>query len=620
MVLFGLLTFINGLHGPFLIDDRAFFDQEGVDWQAVAKAFLPHGTRSAYYRPIADAFPLLNHMLFGEHTFGYHLVNLLLWVLAAFCLYIFLRRLFACEAAAFWASLFYLVHPINGVAVNYVTASVFSLEVIFMLLSLHFLCRPLLCTVFFILAMMCHESAIALPLYALALTWITRRCSVKEALQSAVPLFIAAALYFAFLCRAGGGGIFFNFIHTAGALSYLASLVSLVAWYLSRLVYPEGITLMRACLPVTGAAIGIWFGIFIFSVVAGAGLCYFWRRRPARLLGLAWLTIGFMPMIVAAAVTPAQGILIEPHWFIFSVAGFFMLLGDTVAPSQSAPQWQKTLLAVALALVWILSSWGYNKVWSNEPWYCEVWNIYNPDYKPSAFFLANAYTEHGEYDKARSYYRQCLMGRRKDWIVYTSIGHIDAMQGKMKDAEENLKHALTIEPRGLEAWLQLAMLYEQEQRLDLAAASLAKAQALNPKDSRVLRHMAEDNGRQGKYEISNDLFSKANALLPCGNKIMTGWLRMAIASRDKDLRLGVARRAAACSSNPAVLTMAGSVFGFYGFYDKALPLFDKALSIDPRFSDARVEAAKWRVKQTNTLPGSVLTGRLPGSVQVKHER
>ena len=34
---------------------------------------------------------------------------------------------------AFLTGLFYLIHPINGIVVNYISASVFALQVIFML-------------------------------------------------------------------------------------------------------------------------------------------------------------------------------------------------------------------------------------------------------------------------------------------------------------------------------------------------------------------------------------------------------------------------------------------------------------------------------------------------------
>ena len=56
-----------------------------------------------------------------------------LFVLAASSIYLLIGKISGNDNLAFLTGLFYLIHPINGIVVNYISASVFALQVIFML-------------------------------------------------------------------------------------------------------------------------------------------------------------------------------------------------------------------------------------------------------------------------------------------------------------------------------------------------------------------------------------------------------------------------------------------------------------------------------------------------------
>ena len=54
-------------------------------------------------------------------------------------------------------------------------------------------------------------------------------------------------------------------------------------------------------------------------------ICQVCQRKNNANLPLVWILIGFVPVYLAAFRVPDVGALIEPHWFIFSSIGFFIL-------------------------------------------------------------------------------------------------------------------------------------------------------------------------------------------------------------------------------------------------------------------------------------------------------
>ena len=63
----------------------------------------------------------------------YHLLNLFLFALMSLLIYLVIGKVAANYHLAFLTGLFYLVHPINGILVNYISASIYAFQMIFML-------------------------------------------------------------------------------------------------------------------------------------------------------------------------------------------------------------------------------------------------------------------------------------------------------------------------------------------------------------------------------------------------------------------------------------------------------------------------------------------------------
>ena len=293
LFLLGLTAFANSLGNPLLIDDHAFFEQ-----RSHFSAGIFQQKDGKYYRPLAELIPFAWYELFHNNVTAYHTANLVLFCLAGFGVYLFLRRLGASYLVALLASAFYIIHPVNGFAVNYITASVYPAEVIFILFSLYLILnrhserseeslkgliwlrsfaslRMTLACFFYLLSSCCHETAIAVPFYAFLLVFIYsdqkgvgKKC--QDAWGKVWPLFVTMFLILIFRT------VYSPLQQTILSMipefhmnfwQYLATWTMLLVWYLSNLFYPAHVVLIMIHQPLT-SGIACW--IFVFVVLVGS--------------------------------------------------------------------------------------------------------------------------------------------------------------------------------------------------------------------------------------------------------------------------------------------------------------------------------------------------------------
>ena len=361
LLLMGFLTYSNSLHSNFMMDDESFFDERMKNVKFLYYNFIPDKDqylgingrqRSLCYRPLNDAPVMILHLMFKDQPFGYHLVSLFLYCLASFIIYLFCFTVFKDFLLAILTSIFYLVHPINGVAVNHIVAIGFPLQVIFMTLSLlcfylkiedrrgkreegrraiSFILHPffffflpssfflLSSLFFFLLSLMCHETAAFLPLYILTFLFIVEKAKRKDVLLKSIPFFITLFVYLLFRLKFSSLTILMTHLPGTrlGFFNYIASLTKLISWYLSKLISPQGIVLTWVT-PVVRENLLAWLigflsllGFFIFLTVR------YKKNNPSALLGLSWLFLGFLTISYASGISPKAELVMEPHWFIF---------------------------------------------------------------------------------------------------------------------------------------------------------------------------------------------------------------------------------------------------------------------------------------------------------------
>ena len=350
----GFVVYANSLRSPFMLDDYGFFNQ--FQGSSILSHFSPDPQR-AYYRPLAHVVPHLNYLVFKMNPVCYHMVNVLLLSLAAWSVVLLLSMVMA-GRLALAAGILFLVHPINSIMVNYITASVFAVQIMCMCLALYCMTlsfpRVLIGNLFFILALLCHETSFMIPFYGVLLC-LMREMNLKKALNITKWLWLTLVLYMLF--RAFNAPLSKSLFHSIAinGLSLgesLASVLQLLSWYIQKLFYPVGIFLMWSK-PFVHQASVYWLTIGLVCCVAlGVGLCYLWRvKQQAVLLFILWFLIGLLPVFLGAFATPYMGALLEPHWFIPATVGLFAASVLLVSHLVQKFLWQHIIFAVVFGIL-----------------------------------------------------------------------------------------------------------------------------------------------------------------------------------------------------------------------------------------------------------------------------
>ena len=167
-------------HGYFVVDD--FLWLHIANWQSVADSFV--GSQGAHiaYRPIFRLSTYIDALLFGRNPVPWHIENVIMHTANALLLYATLQALRLPLSAAAAAALLFVLAPLSGESVNWISGRTTLLCAFFMLLSvwrwtvaLDRRGRPYAATIWMALAAACYEAAVVIPLVLLCLIPIARR-------------------------------------------------------------------------------------------------------------------------------------------------------------------------------------------------------------------------------------------------------------------------------------------------------------------------------------------------------------------------------------------------------------------------------------------------------------
>jgi len=385
-----VISYGNCFNHDFLLDDHnLLFNAGGLEHREWSGTFFTESFRG-FYRPMGVVFLKLAYDMSKRNPNGYNIVNLILFGLIGVLFYWMLRQLFQAPTCAFLASCFYCAHPINNMLVNYKTAGMLSLFVIFLQLGMitffTYLGRQrrgfyLLSLGFYLLGLLTHEMSMMLPVYILVASIFLQKTSLKRAVFLCLPYlgcFILYLLVRSVISDLRPVDTLFRMKISFG--SCIASLMPLLIWYLSKLVVPYKIIFLLDGLVIKEDVL-IWNILFVLIVIAVLYLCFFkWKKGP-QAFGLALFVSGFIPFVAASFIYTRwfRTVIIEPHWFAFSSIGFFILLTHGLMSFRKKNKdrlWQVSIILLIMCLS--LLTRRHNLYWRDEKTFCTYWLSVNP--------------------------------------------------------------------------------------------------------------------------------------------------------------------------------------------------------------------------------------------------
>ena len=197
-----LLTYAPALHGDFMLDDDRYLTNTPLIASADGLYRIWFTTEALDYWPMAYTSFWFEWRLWGRHPLGYHVVNLALHVSITLLLWLVLRRLSI--PGAFLAALLFSIHPVNVVAVAWISQRKTLLAALFLLLSILCFLREekrrgvgeqglgrwyWLSLFAFLLAALSKISVVSMPLVFLLIVWWLRGQITRVDLLRSLPYF-----------------------------------------------------------------------------------------------------------------------------------------------------------------------------------------------------------------------------------------------------------------------------------------------------------------------------------------------------------------------------------------------------------------------------------------------
>ncbi|HEY3820186.1 MAG TPA: hypothetical protein VGL81_23640 [Polyangiaceae bacterium] len=407
----------------------------------------------AYWRPLVTASYVLDAQWSGAQPWGYHATNVVLYAIASALVLALLRRFGLGRGVALAGALVFAVHPALASAVAWIPGRNDSLLAVMALASWVLLRerRWAAHLVFFALALMTKETALALPvLWGVELVGGQGRRERARWLVAAGWLALVAAR---FLVHPGAPH--------ATAAELLANL-PVVPIALGKLVLPVKPTVLA----VVGD-LSVWPGAAAAVALAVAA----WRLPRARRRVLAFGALAFLLFLAPALAVP--GTLVLDQRFVLPALGVLVVAGEIVRALRPEPRVLAAFAGVGVAALALVTV-GFEGSFREPLAFAREAVAGSPRSPLAHFCLGQVEQRAGKDDRALVEYRTALsLGPAE--VVHNDIAVIAMKDGHWADAEAELRAELALNPGYATAEYNLAIVLRREGRRAEACDAVKRA-------------------------------------------------------------------------------------------------------------------------------------------------
>ena len=573
-----LIAYLPALPGTFVWDDAGHVTRpELQSLDGLRRIWLEPGATQQYYPLLHTAF-WMEHRLWGDSVFGYHLLNVALHLAAAFLVVAILRRL--AVPGAWLAGFLFALHPVAVEAVAWISEQKSTLSAFFYLSAvLAYLSfdatrrrsRYFLALALFVLALLSKTVTATLPAALLVVLWWRRgRLEWRRDLVPLLPWLALGAAAGLFTARVeqryiGAQGASF-------ALSFLdrCLLAGRAVWfYLWKLAWPANLIFTYPRWRVDPAA--WWQYLFPLALLAlGAALFALARRRRGPLAAFLFFTGTLFPALGFFNVYPFLYSYVADHFQYLASLGILALAASVIATRPFARY-------TSVALVLVLG--------------------------------ALTFRQSRMYAGADTLYRETLARNPNDWMAYNNLGIAAVHDGRTPDAIADFEAALRIEPTLLEARINLGnALANYPHRLPEAIAALREATHVKPDSLDAHRYLADALAKSGRRDGAAAEYQAAIRLDPNDAELHTA-LGTIYAGMPGRLPEAIAEHQAALRIRPdfaeAHNNLGSALSQLPDRSAEAIAEYEAALRIRPDFAEAQYNLG---------VALAAIPGRLPEAI------
>lgn len=526
----------NSFSGPLVYDDIAAIKENPtiLDLSRLADVLNPPNDSGITVngRPLINLTLAINYAIGGSEVAGYHVLNLVIHMLAALALFGILRRSLAlpvlrtrfgtgpgATSLAFCTALLWAVHPLQTESVTYIIQRAESLVGLFYLLTLYLFvrsvqsARPIVWQSLAVLAclfgMASKEVMASAPLLVFVFdrTFVSGtfreawRCHGKFYLGLAATWLLLAYLVAGTGNRGGTAGFGAGGVsswHYALTSAYaLGKYLKLTVWP-DPLVFDYGVGLKKELLPVLPQ------GLLIVALVVGTAYAL-WKRPILGFLGLwCFAILGPSSSFIPVASEP-----MAEHRMYLPLAGLLTLavFGLTAVAGKRC-----LLVFAALAVVAGALTVRRNRDYSDE---LILWRDTQTKYPT----CERAHNNVGEilfrqekYPEAIACFREAVRLNPSYTDAIINLGNSLTQRGQAADAVAHLELALRLRPGFADTYNNLGNAYYQLGRHDDAIASFREAIRLKPTLAGAYNNLGVVLTETGRAAEALPLYEKALSL------------------------------------------------------------------------------------------------------------
>jgi tetratricopeptide (TPR) repeat protein len=493
------------LRAGFSFDDREAIEanpvvEGGLPWSAAfQRDYWEHVGAAGHYRPLATLALRLDHGLYGDRAFGFHLTNILLHLLAVWLACLVWRRLAEPVAWPWFGICVFAAHPVLADSVAWISgrssmlvlasglAATWAIAALAppgrrLLASKHW--GVAACAFAGVLLALCSKEdgvvwVLALPLVALR---HSRKLGAQAAVGAVLGLTLAAALRAAALgspwpsaphAPLAGHGLLTRLTVAGRAM---VEGLRLLAWPAS---YPPHYRAAAFLDPGQGASgvtvLGVFGWAWLAALVLAGGLAI--RRRRAS-------TTGWSAWLVACALLPVLQI---------------VPAGEVFAP-------RFLYLPLALSAPLVHAGWARAFRGSRAGLVCAG--------LVCALMIAGAWSRSSVYADRASYARAVLAHHPRDARSLNDLGVALLEAQRPEAARRAWQRAASLDPDYGRAWSNLGAQQMREGRHAAALAPLRRAVALGAGNPVAHCNLGNCLRLLGRNEEAREVFARATEIAP----------------------------------------------------------------------------------------------------------
>jgi protein O-mannosyl-transferase len=343
------------------------------------------GPTTPYYRPVFIVYLMIGWHLFGDHAFGWHLLNILMHLIAVYFAFRILEKITGDVRLSGIATLLFAIHPLRSESVAWISGSTDLFLALFLLPSFYnyMLYREdgnrkhlLVALGLFLLAAFSKEPAVALPIFigAFELFLINQEKPIVQRRLSAVLysgfFFLVMLAYFAMRYKALGF-VFNDAKYRAYPPDWVFLTIPLaITKYIGLMFFPLNLSVFHQTIMVKSPLSYRFYVPLLLLAVLSYGL---WRLRHSSMARFAtlWFLINLLPVLNLSAFD--ENFLVQERYVYIPSIGFSLLAAMAIV-KVPIDEWisigsRRTAQAAIIAIIAVLftgKTLAQNSIWKDD--------------------------------------------------------------------------------------------------------------------------------------------------------------------------------------------------------------------------------------------------------------